>query len=162
MRASSVAVLIVMCSCACARRPAQATLHTPRASSDASPRSTSGSELDREPDDAETASDAGITADATSTSESSEALPIGPPSSPEAAWIGMTEADVRRVLAKTHPAKRITADATLTIRGATWTIEYEQSNCSYWTTKIELVFEKGRVARANESKGRVTGKICDW
>lgn len=50
----------------------------------------------------------------------------------------------------------------LRIHGPTRTIEFEPGNCSYSITKLELVFEKRRVARMTQSRGRSTGKICDW
>jgi hypothetical protein len=90
--------------------------------------------------------------------DATAAINAGP--SPYDHWIGMTEADVRRVIARTHPTVRLNGSAKLSVRGRTWLIEYEVRNCSDWTTRIELVFEHQRVVRATEVQGRWTGKLC--
>lgn len=84
-----------------------------------------------------------------------------PPQAIDNPWLGMNEAEVRRVIADLNPDFFVSGTKRLTVRGRKWIIEVEPGGCSDWTMIIELTFANHRVVSSAQSRGHYTGKECE-
>jgi hypothetical protein len=118
--------------------------------------STLGEPAPASPASSDVVPDASLPPAAAPSTPVASAAPDGPYS-----WVGLTQAEVGAIVEARHPTHSLSGHPRLTVKGATWLIEYEPGGCNDWAIRLTVVFANGKVRSVDANpRGRWTGKYC--